>query len=71
MDRIARRRKAIGRCRWGGARDWGGTRDWGGADRCTRSVSTATARVSDDGMTRNEVITEVMIKVVRNSASQR
>lgn len=51
--------------------DWGGARDWGGADGCTRSVSTATARVSDDGMTRNEVITEVMMKVVRNSASQR
>lgn len=63
---MARRRKAIGRCRWGGARDWGAQ------DLFQRPRPESRAcGVPDDGMTWNEVMTEVVMKVVQNSASQR
>jgi len=60
---MARRRKAIGRC---------GARDWGAQDLFQRPRPESRAcGVPDDGMTWNEVMTEVVMKVVQNSASQR
>ena len=59
---MARRRKAIGRCGWG-AQDL--------FQRQRPRPESRACGVPDDGMTWDEVMIEVVIKVVRNSASQR
>ena len=54
-----------------GAAKKGNWRDWGAQDLFQRPRPESRAcGVPDDGMTWDEVMTEVVMKVVRNSASQ-